>query len=257
MSDALVVCPSCGMEVREGRYCSKCGTPLHEHQESVLYKVEEPQVNSKESGPVPDFDVIIEDMDRDSMVKLLARAELEVIAIALDAMIEQIQATRAALKLSESDKKTLALRAEELRERFDKTKSRRIELSAVEGKIPLEVFTTDLDTQEEKLLRLKEIKGTLDSEVYEEQRQSLLYSIKFLRAQVKAARKTSKRWLKSIDKQQKVSERELSRIEAKHKIGDISSSTYATSKQRLEHGLAMLTRASKLLDEAISASEKN
>ena len=54
VSDDLVVCPSCELEVPDGRFCKACGKPLHPEVEAVLTEDDE-DVEVTSSAPLPDF----------------------------------------------------------------------------------------------------------------------------------------------------------------------------------------------------------
>ncbi|MHA1949747.1 MAG: hypothetical protein ACW987_07730, partial [Candidatus Thorarchaeota archaeon] len=146
MSEPLVTCPFCNLEVPVGRYCNICGkqinaddTPVSEPIDLVENEIPIPvdaEPVPKES--YPHFDVTITDMEYDAGMVLLARAELEVVDRELDILIDKTKATRQALQLQQADKSVLTVRAEELRSEFEKTKSRRRELKTVESPLVLE-----------------------------------------------------------------------------------------------------------------------
>ena len=139
MSEALVTCPSCGMEVPEGSFCKSCGKPLAVTEEDTLdpedfgAPVDLGSPMGDETTLAVRFGMTVEGMDQREFVTLMSRAELEVIRKELDTLVEQIQATRQALKLRQADKAILTARAEDLRAAFDKTKTRREELSGFRG----------------------------------------------------------------------------------------------------------------------------
>ncbi|MGY5860039.1 MAG: zinc ribbon domain-containing protein, partial [Candidatus Thorarchaeota archaeon] len=142
MPEPLVECPSCGLEVPEGKFCKLCGEPLTlseiepipEHdgeQEQDINFSEEIQEQEIEPVSLPHFEVTIENMSYEAGAILLAQSELIVIDDELDKIIEKIKATRQALQLQQADKAVLTARAETLRSEFEKTKTRRRELTSV------------------------------------------------------------------------------------------------------------------------------
>ncbi|MFX1604625.1 MAG: hypothetical protein ACFFDD_01830 [Promethearchaeota archaeon] len=265
MSDPLVTCPSCGLEVPEGRFCKICGKPLdtvivHSPPEVEPEFEEETEtdvpISEQERVVLPHFDITIEDMDHQAAVVLLSRSELEVVDLELDNIIERTKATRQALQLQQADKQVLSVRAEELRAEFEKTKSRRRELAAVSTPLVLERLLDALDKDEGRLEKLEGISGTLDKDVYKEQRAEILQSIKELRINLKTAIKTVKKWLKGIKKTLKKLDKEVSRIDAKFKIGDISRESYDSSKTRLERNIKIVEGGEERLISLLRIAEK-
>ncbi|MFW9787055.1 MAG: hypothetical protein ACFFE2_11360 [Candidatus Thorarchaeota archaeon] len=265
MSDPLVTCPFCGLEVPEGRFCKICGKPLD--TEIVLSPPEvepqfeeQPEPASLDSQPErvepPHFDITIEDMDNHAAVVLLSRSELEVVDQELDSIIERTKATRQALQLQQADKQVLTGRAEDLRSEFEKTKSRRRELAAVSSPLVLERLLEALDKDEKRLEKLEGISDTLDKDVYKEQRTEIHHSIKELRDNLKNAIKTAKKWLKGIKKTLKNLDKEISRVEAKFKIGDINRDSYDSSKSRLERNIRIVEGGQKRLESLLRIAEK-
>lgn len=264
MSDTLVTCPSCGLEVPEGRFCKICGKPL-EVNESI--KPPELEFNSEEEPesikpPVelekvelPHFEISIEDMDNEAAVVLLSRSELDVVDMELDSIIERTKATRQALQLQQANKDVLNARAEELRDEFEKTKNRRRELAAVSTPLVLERVLDALDRDEERLEKLEAISSTVDKSVYKEQRREILHSIKDLHENLKSAIKTAKKWVKGTKKTIKTLNKELSRVEAKFKIGDISRDAYDSSKTRLERSIKIVEGGQKRLISLLRIAE--
>lgn len=265
MSEPHVTCPFCGMEVPEGSFCKICGKPLD--TEVPLNSPEvEPQFEEdmEPYGPPPElekmvlphFDVTIEDMEHEAVVVLLSRSELEVVDLELDTIIERTKATRQALQLQQADKQILTVRAEELRDEFEKTKSRRRELTAVSAPLVLEKLLDALDKDEERLAKLEAISGTVDKDVYKEQRVEILNSIKELRGNLKQAIKTAKQWVKGIKKTLKKLDKEISRVEAKFKIGDISRDSYDSSIARLKRSIRIVEGGQKRLISLLRIAEK-
>ncbi|UCH04852.1 MAG: hypothetical protein JSW05_01460 [Candidatus Thorarchaeota archaeon] len=262
MSEALVTCPSCGMEVPEGSFCKSCGKPLIVTDEDIL--------DSKdlgapadlgppmEDGPIEavQFGMTVEGMDQREFVTLMARAELEVIRKELDSLVEQIQATRQALKLRHADKAILTSRAEDLRNTFDKTKRRREELSDFRGDLRLERAVKTLDELEEKHFKLEEMEGTLDKSVYKEQKKKIADAIKSLRKSFKSSIKDAENWLKSMNKTSRTLQRDGSRLEAQHRIGDVSAGKYETARAGVERSLKILEIGRSILDEVLVDAKK-
>jgi DNA repair exonuclease SbcCD ATPase subunit len=265
MSDPLITCPSCGSEVPEGRFCKICGKPLNKEVppdssdiESQLEEESTPVAPVQEPEPVvaPHFDIAIEDMDHQAAIVLLSRSELKVVDSELDSIIDRTKATRQALQLQQADKQVLTIRAEELRKEFEKTKSRRRELAAVSSSLVLEKLLEAMDTDEARLAKLEEISGTLDKGVYKEQRAEILHSIKESRDDLKTAIKNAKTWLKGIKKTLKSLDKEVSRIEARFKIGDIPRNSYDSSKARLERNIRIVEGGREQLISLLRIAEK-
>ena len=265
MSDPLVTCPFCGLEVPEGRFCKICGKPLDTEMplsspdiESPLEEDLDPIVMPQEPEKLvlPHFDVSVEDMESEAAVVLLSRSELEVVELELDSIIERIKATRQALQLEQANKQVLTVRAEQLRDEFEKAKSRRRELSAVSAPLVLEKLLAALDKDEERLTKLEAISGTVDKDVYKEQRNEIKHSIKELRENLKMAIKTAKKWVKGIKKTLKKLDKEVSRVEAKFKIGDIPRDSYDSSKARLERSIRIVEGGQERLKSLLRIAEK-
>jgi DNA repair exonuclease SbcCD ATPase subunit len=265
MSDPLVTCPFCGLEVPEGRFCKICGKPLDteiplssQESEAQFEEDTDPIIPSKEPEQVvfPHFDVTVEDMEQEAAVILLSRSELEVVDLELDNIIERTKATRQALQLQQADKEVLTVRAEELRSAFEKTKSRRRELIAVSAQLLLEKLVAALDKDEERLEKLEAISGTLDKDVYKEQKAEIVTSLKELRTNLKEAIKSAKKWVKGIKKTLKKLDKEVSRVEAKFKIGDINIDSYDSSKARLQRSIRIVEGGRERLISLLRIAEK-
>ncbi|RDE16385.1 MAG: hypothetical protein C4K48_01395 [Candidatus Thorarchaeota archaeon] len=268
MPKPLIECPSCGQNVPDGKYCNLCGKPLTLRDSQKVAELEDSfhdQVTETE-GPetdtsidpalLPHFDVTIQDMPSEAAVVLLSGAELIVLDEELDRIIDQTKATRQALQLQQADKGVLTVRAEALREEFERAKQRRHELIVVKEKLPLETILENLDRHEARLSKLEGVAGTLDKDVYEEQRTEILQSIKALQTSLKDAIKTGNKWSKGIKNTLKALQKESSRLDAKFKIGDISREKYESSRARLERGTRILEGGQKRLDELLSQTKK-
>jgi hypothetical protein len=195
-------------------------------------------------------------MEYEAAIVLLARAELEVVDLELDILIDKTKATRQALQLRQADKTILTARAEELRSEFEKTKSRRRELKTVQTPLVLEQIIEALDTHEGRLSKLESISGTVEKDVYNEQKTEIVSTLKELRKNLKNAIKTAKRWVGGIKKTLKQLEKEISRVNAKFKIGDISRDTYESSKYRLERNIRIVKGGRERLENLIRQAEK-
>jgi chromosome segregation ATPase len=204
----------------------------------------------------PHFDVTIADMEYEAAIVLLARAELEVVDRELDILIDKTKATRQALQLQQADKSVLTARAEELRSDFEKTKARRRELKTVGTPLVLEQLLEALDVHEGRLLKLESISGTVDKDVYNEQKTEIVDTLKELRKNLKNAIKTAKKWIGGIKKTLKQLEKEISRVNAKFKIGDISRDTFESSKYRLERNIRIVNGGRERLETLIRQAEK-
>ncbi|MFW9844468.1 MAG: hypothetical protein ACFFEV_07820 [Candidatus Thorarchaeota archaeon] len=265
MPEPLVACPSCGLEVPEGKFCKLCGEPLIQSEKETapshnleLEKVMESTEEIQEIEPSsrPHFEVTIENMHHDAAAILLAHAELIVIDDELDRMIEKIKATRQALQLQKADKSVLTTRAETLRTEFEQMKSRRRELVSVKEKLVLEQILDALDKHEARLSKLEEVAGTVDKEVYKEQKIEILQTIKDLRSNLKQAIKTGKKWSKGLKQALKNLDKEMSRLDAKFKIGDVSRSKYEISKAKIERVIKIVKGGQQRLDELLRLADK-
>lgn len=269
----LVLCPSCESEVPDGVYCKSCGKPLHTEETSDEVEPEVKEMSSSELTDkhpdslqsaideskelmLPIFSFSIKKMDDRSAAILFSGAELEVLNKELDILIEKIRATRHALDLDNADKDLLASRALELRDSFDKSKQRRDELSQVSGVLKLKSILDELETCEVKISKLDEIETTLDSDVYEEERSVLANQLKDRKKELKIATKSAKQWINEIGHKLKEFRRELSRLDAKLKIGDISVSAYDDRKYRAERSIDIIERGKKILSELINSARE-
>ncbi|MBD3404938.1 MAG: hypothetical protein GF411_02240 [Candidatus Lokiarchaeota archaeon] len=265
MSKALIVCRECGREVPDGRFCKFCGKPLETEDNISLEDVEvdteetltsDVILSESHEEKLPEFSIAVDGMDHRSLASILSRSELVVLQSDLDSIIEQIQAIRQALKLEHADKDLLTSRAQELRTRFDAGKGRRSELSEFRSTLKLEECSEKLAAENIRLEKLEEIKSTLDSAVYKEQKDEILTRMKAFRHELKALIKVGKSWRKALNNSAKDIERSINRVEAKHKIGDISDSHYRRSKEELERDLRILTGGIKILEEVIDSAEQ-
>ncbi|NOR38474.1 MAG: hypothetical protein GQ580_02685 [Candidatus Thorarchaeota archaeon] len=261
MSDKLVVCSSCGEEVPEGRFCKSCGKPLHEHSDLIDFGGEEdaPPLTapiSDEPLRLPEFGVFVKGMDEKALCSLLARAEISVLDAELDRLIEEIQATRQALRLEHADKGALASRAEHLRETLEAVKRRRSELLEVRWTLRIEQIIEDLNSLESKISKLKESRSSLDKEIYQEQGERITKKSKVLKKEFGPAKKEARGWFKRMIKAQKELLRESNRLDAKHKIGDLSDRIYRESKSKVDRSLRILEGGLKILGELMKIAEK-
>jgi chromosome segregation ATPase len=209
-----------------------------------------------ETTPAVQFGMTVEGMDQREFVILMSRSELEVIRKELDALVDQIQATRQALKLKHADKAILTARAEDLRAAFHKTKKRREELSDFRGDLHLERAVKTLDELKEKRSKLEEMKGTLDKSVYKEQKKKIADAIKNVEKGFKSSIKDAENWLKSMSKTSRTLQQDGSRLEARHRIGDVSPRQYETERAGVERSLKTLEIARSILDEVLVDAKK-
>lgn len=265
MPEPLIACPSCGLEVPEGKFCKLCGEPLMQSEKETIPEQNleleldsniSDEIDEIEPSSLPRFEITIEDMHYEAGAILLAHAELIVIDDELDRMIEKIKATRQALQLQKADKSVLTARAETLRVEFEQMKNRRRELISVKDKLVLEQILDALDKHEARLSKLEDIAGTVDKEVYKEQKIEILQTIKDLRSNLKEAIKTGKKWSKGINKALKILDKELSRLDAKFKIGDVSRPKYEISKAKIERTIKIVSGGQQRLDELLRLAEK-
>ncbi|MFX1367416.1 MAG: hypothetical protein ACFFAY_02300 [Promethearchaeota archaeon] len=246
-----------------GRFCNSCGYSLPNPDTQDIEKHAGPEselgadsVPVKARGPMPRFAFTISGVDESTSATLLSRAELDIIGDELDLLIDQIGATRQALQLKEADKAVLTARAEHLRKTFDQTKRRRNELASFGGSLPLEGILHSLDEQEAKLSKLDEMQGSLDQVIFKEQKSKIKSTIKSLNKDLKSAIKDAERWQKALAKTRKELLREGSRLDAKHKIGDISTTAFESSKAEVERFIRVIAVGYKMLDEALELAKK-
>jgi len=269
LADDLVVCPHCKDKVPAGRYCNSCGKSLdsdagkgtiiseeaHQAALKAIYDDEEvPEI--VETVSYPDFQFTIDGMDSRNMAILFSKSELKVLDKELDRIIAEISSTRQALDLTHADKDLLIARSKDLRREFDETKSRREKLRSVEGSVPIKNVLAHLTTNEAKLKKLESAEKTLDRVVYEEEKKRLEVRIRNLKNDLKATLKTSKRWLKSMDGEVKRLRRELSRLDAKLKIGDVSQTAYEVKTKDLRTSIGIIEGGKKTLEEIVELAEK-
>jgi hypothetical protein len=223
--------------------------PVPETSEPIIPEEEVPT-------NLPDFGMTVPGMDNLAFVRVMSRAELGVLQKELDLLIEQIQATRQALQLQHADKVLLTARAEKLRTTFDRTKSRREELTSGTGKIAVEKVYASFKEHEEKLAKLDAAEDSLDSAIYKEQHERLITTLKALKKELKNSIKTAEKWHKNMKKARRSIEKDSSRLDAQHKMGDISTSSYDAAKDRIERSLMVLDVAREMLDEIIEIAKK-
>ncbi|NWF96660.1 MAG: hypothetical protein HXY34_11020 [Candidatus Thorarchaeota archaeon] len=271
MPKPSVLCPACGLEVPMGRFCKNCGSPLPtellpaeetSQQELVADGQVEPEPSEDQTKSdldevaLPDFGVQIDGIDSMTLALLLSRSELELIDAELDHMIGVIQATRQALKLTQADKAVLTRRAEELKESFESLKSRREELGRVSGEVILESILKDIHSQRKKLEKLEAAAETLDASVVREQKTQLTSRLKELDSDRKTALKVAKGWLKAFEQRLKEMDREMSRLDARHKIGEVADDSYEELRRRGDRLIRVVQGGQKRLDEMIRQAEK-
>ncbi|MHA1485194.1 MAG: hypothetical protein ACTSPR_07750 [Candidatus Thorarchaeota archaeon] len=259
MSDKLVVCSSCGDEVPEGRFCKSCGRPLHEHSDLIdIDEYAPPLILPISDAPLrlPKFGVIVKEMDEKALCSLLSRAEISVLDGELDSLIEEIQATRQALRLEHADKGALASRAEHLRETLEAAKGRRSELLEVRWTLRIEQIIEELDSLKSKISKLKDMRSSLEKEVYQEQGERITKMSKVLKKEFGPAKKEARGWFKRMIKAQKELLREGNRLDAKHKIGDLSDRIYRESKSEVDRSLGILEGGLEILRGIMKTAEK-
>jgi hypothetical protein len=263
MANEYIVCPACGMNVPDGRFCKFCGKPLHPeiepNQESmkddISLEPDELLIKSPQPEMPLKFDFSVEGMSSRDQSLLLSKVELAVLAKDLDTLIEQIRATRHALHLEHADKSKIVLRAESLRKVLEKTKARRKELLAVTGQLDFEDTILVLEEKQSKLAMLKDLSGSIEQDIYEEKQKELQESIKKMKSQLKQQTKLAKDWIKSMEKQIKSFQKELSRLTAQHKIGDISTSKFEKSKLSITRSISILDGGCTILHDLIVQSD--
>ncbi len=260
MPKRLVVCPACGLDVPPGEFCKFCGEILPSgteiHHSGKLDDVEDTSSDIAFTDSLPEFNFNIQGVEKKTLAILLAHAELGVINRELDRLIQQTRATRQALSLEHADRAVLTARAEKLRKSLEMMKDRRRVLLEVKGMVPLERTTQDLKRFEGKLVKLDEIVDSLDSVVYEEQRRELVEEVKQLKTRLKSQLNESKGWVKEMESRSKDIQRDMSRLDAKFKIGDISDTEYTSAKYKLERTISIIDGALVGLEEIIEAAKE-
>ena len=258
-------CPSCGFEVPDGRYCKFCGKPLHvdefikdsldDNHEDESHTIE--PLSDVVVAQLPEFDIIIDGMDEIALRILLSRAELSVIDSELDELIEQIGATRQALLLEHADKGVLTERAQSLKMRLQYCKERREKLLRVTSPLSIEKTLDSLKSEKLKLSKLEQLDSSIDSDVIDEQRKKLVQSIKSLRKELKPKMKKAKSWLKNMKKKLKDLHRDSNRLDARYKIGDISSKSYDSVKYTVSRSIQILECSCIGLEKIISSVKES
>ncbi|MHA1770789.1 MAG: hypothetical protein ACTSYL_10000 [Candidatus Thorarchaeota archaeon] len=209
-----------------------------------------------DEGHLPKLPVTVDDMDYLVLTYLLTQSELTILNDELDGLIEKIRATRQALSLDHADKQVLAARAEELKIAFERTKARKNELLRVKLSVPLQDLASDLRSEKTKLAKLEKISSTVDPQVYREQQRELNERIKYLKKEVKRETKLARSWLKAMQRKQREIEREINRLEAKHRIGEISTAQYEMQRSKTERSLHVLVGGIELLEKIVKYAEK-
>jgi hypothetical protein len=258
-----IVCPACGLDVPDGRFCKFCGKLLHpdfEHKRESTMEDPSPKMDEKleqtaQSEIKPKFGFSLEGMSSRDLCLLLSKVELAVLAKDLDVLIEQIRSTRHALHLKHADKSKIAARAESLRTILEKAKSRRKELLAVKGRLEIKDLLLTIFERQSQLAMLEDLAGSIEQEVYDEKQNELKESIKSLKSQLKKQTKIAKDWIKSMKKKTKSFHKEMSRLIAQHKIGDISSSGFEKSKKNISRSISILEGGCKILQDYIEQAE--
>ena len=263
MANEHIVCPTCGMNVPDGRFCKFCGKPLHpeidpndepkEHDTSLELEISLEKPMHPEA--TPKFEFSVEGMSLRDQSLLLSKVELAVLAKELDTLIEQIRATRHALHLEHADKAKIALRAESLRKVLEKTKARRKELLAVTDRLDFEDLLLALEEKLSKLAMLEDLSGSIEQDVYDEKHDELQASIKSMKSQLKQHTKLAKDWIKAMEKKIKSLQKDLSRLTAQYKIGDISTSKFDKTKTSITRSITILDGGCRILQNLISQSE--
>ena len=98
--------------------------------------------------------------------------------------------------------------------------------------------------------------GFLCKDVYNEQKTEIVDTLKELRRNLKNAIKSSKKWIGGIKKTLKQLEKDISRVNAKFKIGDISRDTFESSKYRFERNIRIVKGGRERLETLIRLAEK-
>jgi chromosome segregation ATPase len=269
MPEVSVECPFCGQKTIGGRYCKSCGRPLPEQREQESYRgspstTSGPGSNKEnpETGPQPGEENMLElgislDGSNSRMLGvLLARAELRVIGEGLDRLISEIEATRQALRLEHADRDVLAPRTLNLKEAFEKTKNRHAQLTSVKGSLPLEKIADELTIQESKLSKLNKMKRSIDTDVYREEHERIVFEIEKLKANLKETADESRDWLKTLNKRLGELRRESSRLEARFRIGDLAAGPYEDSKLRVDRSIRILEEGQELLKSMLTAAQR-
>jgi hypothetical protein len=263
MANEYILCPACGLEVPDGRFCKFCGNLLHSEidieqklsRDTTISQSDEQEEIPTQTETTAEFDFSVEGMSSRQLSILLSKVELAVLARELDVLIEQIRATRHALQLEHADKLKIASRAESLKAVLEKTKARRKELLAVKGRLEFENTLIALEEKQSKIALLEDLTGSIEQEVYDEKHSELHESIKSLKSQLRKEKKVAKDWIKAMEKKTKSFHKELSRLTAQHKIGDISSGRFEKLKTNVTRSISILDGGCKILQGLIEQSE--
>ncbi|UCE11270.1 MAG: zinc ribbon domain-containing protein [Candidatus Thorarchaeota archaeon] len=248
MDENLVVCPSCGSEVVDTRFCGECGERLFPSEEVSTdiptAEIEDEVTFQSYPGQVDDiFGLRVESIDERSSLILFARAEIVVLNRELERLIEQIQATRQALRLERSDKKQLAARAEKLSLLFEDIKARKKVLGSFKGELWIEELLRLLSQQEAEMERLDNIRESKDPKDTQEEKKETKKSLKKLKGDLKRSTNLVKKWLKGVQDARKRFLRDKDRLDAKHRIGDLAMSAYDQSRANLMRSIGILSES--------------
>ncbi len=100
------------------------------------------------------------------------------------------------------------------------------------------------------------MRSSVDKEVYQEQGERITKKSKILKKEFGPAKKEARGWFKRRIKAQKELLRESNRLEAKHKIGDLSDRIYRESKSKVDRSLRILEGGLKILGGLMKIAEK-
>ncbi len=246
MSARLLQCPSCGAEIEGGPYCRFCGASL---QSLITERSDIVTDDSKEEIPHIDFGISFSKAEIRTITPLLSQVELGIINDELEDIIEQIRATRQALKLENVESEVLTARAELLRETFEKLKMRKETLLKAPTALMIETVIEDLDLVETKQGKLEDASDALEKDVYKEQKERLKSERQSLVKQIKTESKLLNDWIKEFKKSISKLEKTLGKLEAQFKIGEISRTSYDSSRTELTRLIMLLECSISKMDE--------
>ncbi|MHA1959752.1 MAG: hypothetical protein ACW99U_05950 [Candidatus Thorarchaeota archaeon] len=198
------------------------------------------------------FDFRVDSIDERSSLILFARAEIAVLNLELERLVEQVQATRQALRLERSDKKQLAARAEKLGLLFEDIKARKAELEGYAGRMAIEQLLLSLSRQEAKMEKLQDGRDSIEPKVTKEEKKETKESIKKLKGDLKKATRLVTKWLKAIEEARKRLKQDKGRLDAKHRIGDLTRSDYDYTRAKLMRSIGVLSESEKVLFQILA-----
>ncbi len=270
-SNTTTICPTCGAEVIDVGRCSVCGVPLHAEDRLVAAELSDNKDNqftpepdsilesssdttSTVTAPSPEFGIVIDAIERHSLVLLLSRSELEVLESELNQLIEQIEATRYALRLKHADKAVLTRRVEDLKAHLHKITTRINELKSFTGQLEIESIIHKIESIHTKIQTIEDRKRSIEPSIYREQITDLESELYRLEDSLRATIRRTEGWLKAIQKKIQVLQHDMKLLDAKY--NDITREAYESLKFKAERSIHILSGGYRILDDLLARAKK-